>query len=218
MDEVAKESASILIPSPLGSPSSKPSSPPFQDAAWVILSLPWKTAFYISHSCPDPSPHSSSSSIMLCSRVLTLVTALSSGMPLGHPTVPPKHLVMSWFHCNALICGECTFSTSSWLPYVWMLSHFSPLRSFAIPWTIAHQAPLSMGFSRQEYWNGVPCPPPGDLHHPGTKPNSLMSPALAGGFFTISAFYSFLPPTITEWGLNQCTLVNQWFICSLTRL
>ena len=117
MDEVAKESASKLIPSPLGPPSSKPSSPPSQDVAWVILLLPWKTAFYISHSCPDPSPHSCSSSIILCSRVLTLVTDLSSGMPLGHPTVAPKHLVMSWFHCNALICGECILSTSSsWLP------------------------------------------------------------------------------------------------------
>ena len=46
---------------------------------------------------------------------------------------------------------------------------------------------LSMGFSRQEYWNGLPCPPPGDLPDPGTEPTSLMSPALAGGFFTTNA-------------------------------
>ena len=44
-----------------------------------------------------------------------------------------------------------------------------------------------MGFSRQEYWGGLPCPPPGDLPDPGIKPESLMSPALAGGFFTTSA-------------------------------
>ena len=44
-----------------------------------------------------------------------------------------------------------------------------------------------MGFSRQEYWSGLPGPPPGDLPDPGTEPQSLMSPALAGGFFTISA-------------------------------
>ena len=52
------------------------------------------------------------------------------------------------------------------------------------PWTVARQAPLSMGFSRREYWSGLPCPPPGDLSHPGIEPVSLTSPALAGGFFT----------------------------------
>ena len=54
-------------------------------------------------------------------------------------------------------------------------------------WTVACQAPLSMGFSRQEYWSGLPCLLPGDLPDPGTEPASLMSPALAGGFFTTSA-------------------------------
>ena len=51
---------------------------------------------------------------------------------------------------------------------------------------VTHQAPLSMGFSRQEYWSELPCPPPGDLPEPGIKPRSPMSPALAGGFFTTS--------------------------------
>ena len=49
------------------------------------------------------------------------------------------------------------------------------------PWPVAHQAPLSMGFSREEYWSGLPFPSPGDLPKPGIEP---MSPALAGGFFT----------------------------------
>ncbi|ELR52587.1 hypothetical protein M91_18885, partial [Bos mutus] len=49
------------------------------------------------------------------------------------------------------------------------------------------QAPLSMGFSRQEYWSGLPFPPPGTLPNPGIEPVSLKSPALAGGFFTTSA-------------------------------
>ena len=48
----------------------------------------------------------------------------------------------------------------------------------------AHQAPLPMGFSRQEYWSGLPCPPPGDLPDPVIKPMSPVTPALAGGFFT----------------------------------
>ena len=58
---------------------------------------------------------------------------------------------------------------------------------FATPWTVAHQAPLSVGFSRQEDWNGLPCPPPGDLPDPGIEPASLTHPALAGRFLTISA-------------------------------
>ena len=52
------------------------------------------------------------------------------------------------------------------------------------PWTVACQAPLSMEFSRQEYWSGLPRPPPGDLPDPGMEPTSLMSPVLAGRFFT----------------------------------
>ena len=51
-------------------------------------------------------------------------------------------------------------------------------------WTIAHQAPMSMGFSRQDYWSRLLCPPPGDLPNPGIGPACLTSPALAGGFFT----------------------------------
>ena len=54
---------------------------------------------------------------------------------------------------------------------------------FVTPWTAACQAPLPMEFSRQEYWNGLSCPPPGDFPTPGIEPTSLVSPALAGGFF-----------------------------------
>ena len=57
----------------------------------------------------------------------------------------------------------------------------------ATPWTVARQAPLSMGLSRQEYWSGLPRPPPGDLRNPGIEPVSLTSPAVAGGFFTTGA-------------------------------
>ena len=65
-----------------------------------------------------------------------------------------------------------------------VLSHFSRVQLFATLWTVAHRDPQSMGFSRQEYWSGLLCPPPGDPPNPGVKPASLMSPALAGGFFT----------------------------------
>ena len=63
----------------------------------------------------------------------------------------------------------------------------SRVRLFVTPWTVDHQAPLSMGFSRQEYWTGLPCPPPGDLPNPEMEPMSLISLALAGRFFTTSA-------------------------------
>ena len=54
----------------------------------------------------------------------------------------------------------------------------------ATPWIVTRWAPLSMGFSRQEYWSGLPFPLPGDLPNPRIEPVSLASPALAGGFFT----------------------------------
>ena len=58
---------------------------------------------------------------------------------------------------------------------------FSRVQLFATPWTVARQAPLSMGFPRREYWSGLPFPSPGDLLDPGIQP---ASPSLAGGFFT----------------------------------
>ena len=73
-----------------------------------------------------------------------------------------------------------------------MLSHFSSVQLFVTLWTIAHQAPLSMEFSRQEYWSGLPCPPPGDLPNPGIKPKPLGSPASAGRFFTSRTTYPLL--------------------------
>ena len=70
--------------------------------------------------------------------------------------------------------------------YVCMGSRFSRVQLLVTAWTVARQVPLSVGFSRQEYCSGLPCPPPGDLPDPGIKPKSLMSPALAGGFFSTS--------------------------------
>ena len=67
------------------------------------------------------------------------------------------------------------------------LSCFSCVRLCVTLWSGACQAPLSMGFSRQEYWSGLPCPPPRDLPDPGIEPVSLMSPALVDRSFTTSA-------------------------------
>ena len=81
------------------------------------------------------------------------------------------------------------------------------------PWTVARQAPLSMGFSRQEYWSGLPCHPPGDLLDPGIAPRSLISPTLSGRFFTSRWTWdletlSFSPSTSHT---HICDYVLCWF-------
>ena len=74
-----------------------------------------------------------------------------------------------------------------------VLSH---VRLFATVWTVALQAPLFMGLSQQEYWNGLPFPPLGDLPDPGIEPMSPVAPALAGGFFTASTTWETSPSII----------------------
>ena len=86
---------------------------------------------------------------------------------------------------------KCQISVSTLpLPLLPIGTLFCVLCSFVsdseTSWTVACQAPLSTEFSRQEYWSGLPFPPPGDLPDPGIKSTSLVSPALAGGFFTTS--------------------------------
>ena len=83
-----------------------------------------------------------------------------------------------------------------------VLSHFSHVQLFVTLWTIAHQTPLSVGFSRQEYWSGLLFPSPGDIPNPGIEPASLVSPALAVGFFTTSATWEAqqgTESTLEEW-------------------
>ena len=67
-----------------------------------------------------------------------------------------------------------------------MLSHFNFVQLFATPWTVGSQAPLSMGFSRQEYWSGLPCPPPGDLPDLGIEPGSPEAPELQADSLQLS--------------------------------
>ena len=66
----------------------------------------------------------------------------------------------------------------------------SCVQLFETPWAVSCQAPLSVGFSRQEHWSGLPFPPPGDLPSPGIEPESPASPALAGRLFTTEPKYS----------------------------
>ena len=81
---------------------------------------------------------------------------------------------------------------------------FSHVQLSVTLWTVARRAPLSMGFSRQEYWSELPCPSPRDLPNPGIEPTSLMSLALVGGFFTTSATWEHAKKLIswTPWWTN----------------
>ena len=91
-----------------------------------------------------------------------------------------------------------------------MLSRFSHAWLFATPWTVACQLPLSMGFSRQEYWSGLPCPPPGDLPDRGIKPMSLVSPVLQADSLPLSHWeahyllYLSFNIALPNSGGNQC--------------
>jgi len=100
-----------------------------------------------------------------------------------------KHLHL----CQYLIFFSNILNPSPWMSpplnfvasSTCVLSSFSCIWLFATLWTVAFQAPLSVGFSRQEYWSGLPCPPPGDLPNL-VMGRSLMSPALSGEFITTS--------------------------------
>ena len=113
--------------------------------------------------------------ITCTSRFLNLYPIASLFLPPGHWKLFLKNIM-----CNVVLY---------FVLYACMLSCFSCVRLFVTPWTVTHQAPLSMGFSRQEYWSRLPYPPPGDLPNPGIESTSLMSPALAGGFFTTSSMW-----------------------------
>ena len=91
-----------------------------------------------------------------------------------------RHLYIQWEGYVCVCVCVCV-----WV-YACVLNLFISVWLCVTPWTVAHQAPLSMGFSRQECWSGLPRPPPGPLSNPGIEPVSLKSHALAGGFLTTS--------------------------------
>ena len=95
-------------------------------------------------------------------------------------------------HKGRKIHGPNLQDSVIWPLFSSVFSCFSHVQLFAIPWLVACQAPLSMGFSRQEYYSGLSCPPPGDLPNPGIKPASLMSLLLASRFFTTGATWEAL--------------------------
>ena len=92
----------------------------------------------------------------------------------------------------------------------WVLSC---VQFFVTPWSIATQAPLPMGFSRQEYWSGLPFPSPGDLLNPGTEPTSLVFPELADGFL----MYQYYIKKYKSIGCVLYTFPLNFTVCNIPR-
>ena len=90
-----------------------------------------------------------------------------------------------------------------------LLSRFIRVQLLATLWTVARQASLCIGFSRQEYWSGLPCPPPGNLPSPGIKLAPLVSPELAGRIFTTSSTWKALQDCLLLFYLSA-PLAFQW--------
>ena len=160
---------------------------------WNLLAI-FRTWLKMASSVPRLScPHSDIPSFLFW-------TSMAGLLLLSHCTYRNSRwesslvskLRMAWTFTGAskksVDSGTCCMRTKSF-SHVWL---------FVTPWTVAHQPPLSTGFSRQEDWGGFSLPPPGGLPDPGAEPTSPLSPALAGGFFTASA---------TEWApIHICIL------------
>ena len=115
--------------------------------------------------------------------------------------LPPPSL--DW---NSLIVENVLYHCTPCRSRAFMFSH---VWLFAIPWTAACQVPLSMKFPRQEYWSRLPFPTPGDLPNSGIETTSLVSPALAGRFFTTEGFWPDKLLTSLEW-TKEGKHISEW--------
>ena len=160
--------------SPVPAPStSKPGGRPFLGGAILFSSLflchssqPWQKPGFLLDALSFPA--------LSCTDLLSLLVHLSGQEGELHPEpCPPSHSSSTRFLLGLQPSAHhvCTLGRS-------VVSDSTTL------WTVAHQAPLSMGFARREYWSGLPFPPLGHLPDPGIEPESPVSPALAGGFLT----------------------------------
>ena len=131
----------------------------------------------------------------------THVHRVSDAIQPSHPLSSPSSPAFNLSQHQGCILAKCNFpDIKDCLSHLYLLCWpyhslfhtvqpivvFSHVQLFVTPLTVAHQAPPSTEFSRQEYWSGLPFPIPGDLPHPGIEVASLVSPALAGRFFTTS--------------------------------
>ena len=130
--------------------------------------------------------------------------ACNAGDPNSIPGVDPSQRVRhDWATKHPHTILYCMHACAC------MLSHFTCVQLFVNPWTVAHQALPSMGFSGQEYWSGLPCPPPGDLPNPVIKPMSCLLHWQAGSL-------PLVPPGKPHNHTNICLfthiLMNIWVV------
>ena len=150
----------------------QPSLPPIPLAA-SLLHAPWGQVWSVLWMTHEKGSYASQS---CSSSVACILKCHFPLLPSPGPWLPLQHLTckfISHYSPSQIYFTLCV--------HVWL---------FVTSWTVAHQAPLSMEFSRQEYWSGLPFLSPGDLPSPGIEPPSLASPALASRFFTTSAISS----------------------------
>ena len=148
-------------------------------------------------ACPTPSPvhlgpHSQGAGDWETQRIITAAGVAHLILELLGPQTPTwavhkAGLLPGLGAEGAAVSGQSLTRFCLLSLCVCVLGGFSRVQLFVTSWAVARQAPLSMGFSRQECWSGLPFPPPEDRPNPRIKPGSLTSPALAGGFFTTRA-------------------------------
>ena len=127
---------------------------------------------------PSSFPSVTSSELLCLIPNQTLIYKLSNqGLVWGYLYSPIFSSVKEVRTVLSFAAAASILHSRTGCMYVCMLSHCSRVQFFATLWTTALEAPLSMRFPTQERWSGLPCPPPGDLPHPGTEPASLASPA-----------------------------------------
>ena len=160
----------------------------FKDLYWKQSVLSWKVGTPARESVAPTRPHWNHGSKMAIPNGSELTAAPRSHQ--GHEsTQQGKMLTLPHSsYSESVLSSVLIFSIALEPCYVCVcvcvhaLSHFSRVWLFVTPWTVAHQAALSMGFSKQEYWSGLPCSLPGDIPDLGIK-LTAQSPALAGHYY-----------------------------------
>ena len=180
---------------------------------WVIR----KVESEVAQSCPplcdpmDCGPPGSSVHGIFLARILECIA-----IPFSRGIFQTQGSNLSLLNCRKILYHLSTKEAPLFMLLL-LLSRFSHVRLCVTLWTEVHQAPLSMQFSRQEYWSRLPCPPPGDLLNPRIGPTSLMSSSLAGRFFTSCATWEIQGPYtgLREINVSICTFLGWNLNCWL---
>ena len=184
---------------PLGLKHTRPPCPSL--SPWVCSNLYALNQWCNPTISSSVTPFFSFPQSFLASESFPVSWLFASGFQSMGASVLPVN-IQSWFllgltGLNSLLPRELSGVFSRQHHHACMLNHFSHVQLFMTLWTL-----LSMGFSRQAYWSELPCPPPGDLTNSGFEHRPLISPALAGGVFTISAYWEATMYSVNVCGMN----------------